>query len=149
MVCAYNRDYRIGQGHSHRHTPTVRPCQTSSNGPGPAGRPRRNVSPADVSFRPGISVSGLGSRQIEMAALPRATPRSSAQQSGPTQRKPTHVRVFGDFSANPPPSPYVTTSTVCYCVLLCRPTTIGGSRHGELGSRGFLKSTFNPQFLNR
>ena len=60
-------------------------------GQGPAGRPRRNFSPADVSFRPGISVSpkrnGGASKSTPVSAL-------SAQPSGPT-----HARVFGGISA--------------------------------------------------
>ena len=67
-----NRDHR---SLSHGHTPTVRPCQTSSNGgAGPcwAQTFRRQT------FR---SAQASLSRQNKMAALPRATPRSSQRSS--------------------------------------------------------------------
>jgi hypothetical protein len=73
----------------------------SSNGGGMAllGAPVKRFAGrrfVNVSLRPGISV--LPKRN---GGAPKSNPtKLSAQQSGPT-----HVRVFGDFSANPPPSP--------------------------------------------
>ena len=68
-----NRDHR---SLSHGHTPTVRPCQTSSNGgAGPcwAQTFRRQT------FR---SAQASLSRQNKMAALPRATPQAQRSSQG-------------------------------------------------------------------
>ena len=113
-----NRDHR---SLSHGHTPTVRPCQTSSNGGGRALL-GANVSPADVSFRPGISVSpkrnggAPKSNPTKLSAAVRANTRSRVR------------RLFSEPTTIPLTPPVL--PPVPYCVLLCG--TIGGSRHGEL-----------------
>jgi hypothetical protein len=83
-----NRDHR---SLSHGHTPTVRPCQTSSNGGGRALL-GANVSPADVSFRPGISVSPK-----QNGGAPKSNPTKLS--AAPAVRANTRSRVRRLFAA--------------------------------------------------
>ena len=113
-----NRDHR---SLSHGHTPTVRPCQTSSNGgAGPcwAQTFRRQT------FR---SAQASLSRQNKMAALPRATPQ--AQRSSQGQHTfACSATLFRSEPTTIPLTPPVLPPVPCVTVS----GTIGGSRHGEL-----------------
>ena len=129
-----NRDYR-SLSHGHTYTNGVRPYQTSSNGGGRAllGAPVKRF--AGQTFR---SAQASLSRQNEMAALPRATPRSS-QRSNQGQHTFACSATFQRTHHHPLDTASITTRNV-----LCVTVWDHRGARAMASTRGFL----NIQSLN-